>query len=442
MLVVAGHDTNGSARCRSVQIGLSHRALQRNAHVRNSCYAHGGETNPFRYGALALDDAFTNRETEVAELLSDVLNGQDVVVFAPRRYGKSSLVWRVSERAIAQDVLVAHVNLMTTPTSERLAEKLAETIHDDLASTLFRARERLRVFSGLRITPIVTVDPTTGKLGFSFDAGRQPQDLDATLERLLELPGQLAAERGRKVALVLDEFQEIVDIDPELPKIMRSVFETQPEVAHVYLGSKRHMLERIFNDENEPFWRSAKQMEIGVIAPELFRGYIDAQFERTGRRVEPEVVDRVLESTLGHPYATQELCYFVWEETPEGATRRSRAVRDRPREAPPRRACALRPRLGEGGACAAAGAARARARSTGARWRATTAVGTGFPGPSSVQRALDALRKDELVARDATRRVPHRRAVPRGVARRARPLSALASPGCTAIAGNAGASHG
>ena len=67
-------------------------------------------------------------------------------------------------------MLVAHVNLMTTPTTERLAEKLAETIHDDLASTLFRARERLRVFSGLRITPIVTVDPTSGKLGFSFDA--------------------------------------------------------------------------------------------------------------------------------------------------------------------------------------------------------------------------------------------------------------------------------
>src|ERR671918_918308 len=256
--------------------------------------------NPFRFGALALDEAFTNREAELDELMSDLLNGQDVVIFAPRRYGKSSLVWRLSQNAIAQDVLVAHVNLMTAPTREKLAEKLAETIHDDVASILFRARERLRVFAGLRITPVVTVDADTGKLGFSFAAGRQPQDLDVTLERLLELPGQLAAERERKVALVLDEFQEIVDIDPELPKIMRSVFETQPEVAHIYLGSKRHMLERIFNDENEPFWRSAKQMEIGVIAPDLFRGYIDAQFSRTGRGVEPAVVDRVLETTLGH----------------------------------------------------------------------------------------------------------------------------------------------
>src|SRR5262245_57770634 len=275
-------------------------------------------TNPFRYGALALDDAFTDREAEVAELLSDVMNGQDVVVFAPRRYGKSSLVWRVSEQAIAQDVLVAHVNLMTTPTTERLAEKLAETIHDDLASILFRTRERLRVFSGLRITPIVTVDPMSGKLGFSFDAGRQPQDLDATLERLLELPGQLAAERGRTVALVLDEFQEVVDVDPNLPRLMRSVFETQPDVAHVYLGSKRHLLERIFNDENEPFWRSAKQMELGVIAPAAFADYIRAQFARTGRPVELAVVERVLAITRGHPYATQELCYFLWGETDEG----------------------------------------------------------------------------------------------------------------------------
>jgi hypothetical protein len=356
-------------------------------------------TNPFRYGALALDDAFTDREAEVAELLTDVLNGQDVVVFAPRRYGKSSLVWRVSQEAIAQGVLVAHVNLMTTPTSERLAEKLAETIHDDLASTLFRTRERLRIFAGLRITPVVTVDPQTGKLGFTFDAGRQPQDLDATLERLLELPGQLAAERERRVALVLDEFQEIVDIDPELPKLMRSVFETQPEVAHVYLGSKRHMLERIFNDENEPFWRSAKQMELGVIDPLLFRGYIQSQFERTGRRVEPEVIDRLLAATHGHPYATQELCYFVWSETAEAAT----AGEDEYAVALEKLLRAEHAHFGlvwEKAARAQRLVLHALAREPGRPLVGEYRRRHGLPGPSSVQRALDALTKDELVARD------------------------------------------
>src|SRR3954447_19588359 len=140
--------------------------------------------NPFRFGGLALDDAFTDREDEVRELKRDAVNGQDVVVFAPRRYGKSSLVWRVAQELVAEKVLVAQVDLMTTPTKEKLAAKLAKTIHDEIASPLFKVRERaLAVFGGLRITPTVTIDPDDGSVGFSFSAGREPSDLDDTLER-------------------------------------------------------------------------------------------------------------------------------------------------------------------------------------------------------------------------------------------------------------------
>ena len=279
----------------------------------------GAETNPFRYGALALDEAFTDRAAEVAELIADARNGQDVVIFAPRRYGKSSLVWRVQQELVADDLLVADVNLMTTPTKEKLAEKLAKTIHEDIASVLYRVREKaIGVFRGLRITPKVTLNPNDGSVSFGFEAGERAEDVDATLERLLQLPGELGADRNRKVALIFDEFQEIVDIDPNLPKLMRSVFQEQPEVAHIYLGSKRHMMERIFNDENEPFWRSAKQLELRVIEPELFRDYIRGRFRATGKDIDETAVTRILEVTGGHPYATQELCYFTWAATPEG----------------------------------------------------------------------------------------------------------------------------
>src|SRR5258705_545986 len=115
------------------------------------------DANPFRYGALALDDAFTDRQSEIAELKADVVNGQDVVVF-----------------------------------------------------------------------------------------------------------------------------------DPRLPRLMRAVFQEQPEVAHVYLGSKRHMMRRLFSDENEPFWRSAKPVELGVIAPEPFAAYIVERFRATGRSIQAD----------------------------------------------------------------------------------------------------------------------------------------------------------
>jgi hypothetical protein len=271
--------------------------------------------NPFRYGALALDEAFADREEELSELAADIRNGQDIVVYGPRRYGKSSLVWRVSRDLIAKGVLVAHVDLMTTPTKRQFAEKLARTIHEDVASRLERVRERaLQAFRGLRIQPRITIDPEGTTVSFSFEAARTPADIDATLERLLELPGELGAERRRRVALVLDEFQEITEIDRRLPRLLRAVFQTQPEVAHVYLGSKRHLMRRIFSDANEPFWRSAKQIELGLIPVPRFREFVRERFASTGKRIEGAPLERLLDLTRGHPYATQELAYFVWEQ--------------------------------------------------------------------------------------------------------------------------------
>ena len=248
--------------------------------------------NPFHFGPLALDEAFADREAELRELKGDVLNGQDVVIFAPRRYGKSSLVWRAMQELAGERVLIAYVNLMLAPTKEKLAEKLAAAIYEDISSPIERARERaLAPFRGLRVEPTITVDPSDGSFGFSFAAGRQQTDVDATLERLLALPAELGAAREGRVALIFDEFQEVVMIDPGLPKLMRTIFEQQPEVGHVYLGSKRHMMERIFNDQNEPFWRSAKQVELSVIEPGEFRDFIRGSFEATSKGIAGEIVD-------------------------------------------------------------------------------------------------------------------------------------------------------
>jgi len=277
--------------------------------------------NPFSFGGLALDQAFADRESEVQELKFDVLNGQDVVIFAPRRYGKSSLVWRTMQQLVEADALVAYVNLMTAPTKERLAEKLAGAIYEGIASGSQRAREAvLTPFRGLRVSPRITIEPGEGRYSFSFGVGHAPEDIDATLERLLELPAELAAGGGRRVALVLDEFQEIEAIDPLLPRLMRTTFEQQPEVSRVYLGSKRHMMERIFNDENEPFWRSAKRIELGLIEPGDFVPFIVERFTATRKSIHSGLVAELCALTGGHPYATQQLSYFLWEETPFDST--------------------------------------------------------------------------------------------------------------------------
>lgn len=277
------------------------------------------DANPFTFGALALDDAFVDREHELAELAADLRSGQDVVVLAPRRFGKSSLALRAIQQVQREGTLVAYCDLMRTPTKERFAAALTKTILDDLSSPTGQLLDRAAALvRTLRVRPTIEVDPVEGDIRFSFTAARGKEDIDETIDRLLELPGQIAAERHKRTGLVLDEFQEVTRLDETLPNRMRAVFQTQPEVCHAYLGSKRHVLEALFNDRNEPFWRSARQMSIGRLPHEALTTYVRDRFTRSERDVDDDALERLLGLGDGHPYATQEIAFFTWARVPHG----------------------------------------------------------------------------------------------------------------------------
>jgi AAA+ ATPase superfamily predicted ATPase len=360
-------------------------------------------SNPFYYGDLALDEAFTDRQTELESLKSDLRNGQNVALIAPRRYGKSSLVRRATEELVAEGVLVAEVDLMKTPTKEKLASALARSIYRDLAKGVVmkakeQAKDHLKMFSGLRITPVITVNPEDLSYSFSFSASHAEEDIDATLELLLELPGQLAAEQKKRVVLYFDEFQEITDIDSKLPTLMRAVFQNQPEVAHVYAGSRRDMMNRLFSDRNEPFYKSAKVMEIGTISPDLFKSFVKARFDATDRGIADAVLDDLLAITAGHPYGTQELAYALWDEVPEGFTATAtdlEAALGAVLRAENAHFTLLWEKISRAQRLVLQALATEPGRVQSSRYRDRF----GLPGASTVQRAVATLARDELVAR-------------------------------------------
>ncbi len=356
------------------------------------------EINPFRFGALALDESFADREGEIAELSADIRNGLDVVVFAPRRCGKSSLVWRVAEELRADDVLVAQVDVMATPTKKALAGALTKSIYDEVASTVERVGAKaLAPFKKLRVRPEVRVDPESGSYTFRYDVAQREEDMDATIASLLRLLLELGAARGRRVALVMDEFQEIVEIDPNLPNLMRSVFQEQPEVAHVYLGSKRHVLERIFSDVHEPFWRSAKSIELGPIPAGPFARFVSERFHSTGRAVDAGTIGELLAITGGHPYATQELAYFLWEQSRDGKAASPEDL-GHALEAVLRSEHAHFTLLWEGASPVQKVVLSALAQEPGRPFTGAYRTRHDLPPTTNVQKALRALEKRELVA--------------------------------------------
>ena len=316
-------------------------------------------------------------------------------------------------------MLVASVDLMTTPTVAKLAEKLARTIHEDVAST---QGEGARPPADLRLAAGQADRQRRSRHAASCPSASTrataPEDLRATLEHLLALPGELGAERKRRVALIFDEFQEVVDIDPALPRLMRAVFQEQPEVAHVYLGSKRHMMRRLFSDENEPFWRSAKPSSSASSRPSPSPPTSSSASGASGRAIEPDAVDARAahdrRAPVRHPGALLlPLAADRRRARPPTSTASQAALEGVLRSENAHFATVWDHASAQQRVLLQALAAEpGRALTTDYRRR------HDLPSPSTVQSAVTALERQELVAQRARRRAD-RRALPLGVGPRA-----------------------
>jgi AAA+ ATPase superfamily predicted ATPase len=273
--------------------------------------------NPFRFGDVATGEHFTDRKAEIAELVRDLRSGQSVLVISPRRYGKTSLITAVLERVRKQHLLVAYVDLLRTTTKERFASQLAAALYAGLTPAVERVVHRAgELFQSLPLRPKITLNQD-GTPSFEFTAAPGTADIDETIDRLLELPQNVASRRKRQAVLALDEFQEIVVLDPELPARMRAAFQFQPDVAHVYLGSRQHLLRKVFTDANSPLYNSAKVFPLGPIPRDAFSRFLTDRFASTGIGITDDAVSNLLSITNGHPHDTQKLGYFTWAAAEE-----------------------------------------------------------------------------------------------------------------------------
>ena len=78
------------------------------------------KTNPFYLGKEVSGDFFYDRERAAEDLYRYVTGGISTVIYAPRRYGKTSLVKRVAARAeVEADMRVVYLDLMKVESVEK-----------------------------------------------------------------------------------------------------------------------------------------------------------------------------------------------------------------------------------------------------------------------------------------------------------------------------------
>ena len=84
--------------------------------------------NPFVYGKVVRGKYFADREAEIAELINDIASGQNVIVFSPRRYGKTSLILEVLDRVKAEGLLTFYLDLFKVTSQETFIAAYAKEV--------------------------------------------------------------------------------------------------------------------------------------------------------------------------------------------------------------------------------------------------------------------------------------------------------------------------
>lgn len=274
--------------------------------------------NPFVYGEIVPPAAFADRVEEIERLVSDLASGQKVFLISPRRYGKSSLI----RRAMAVLERRGHLTLETTVASYSSYLAFLEGYARAIASAQGpweRAKGWLReALEGVRPEIRVEPDPSGGQLTVAFPAAASRRDVERIAPEVFALPGKLARARGRKVVVALDEFQAIAGFDGgTVEHALRAAIQTQRDVGYVFAGSEPSLMERMLGPRR-PFYKAGPVMRLGRIPPEEFALFLESRFERTGVRAEAGIGAAIVELAGNMPYDVQRLAHEVWDDVEAG----------------------------------------------------------------------------------------------------------------------------
>lgn len=276
--------------------------------------------NPFNYLQFARGDRFYDREEIRRDLRSRFLSGQtNVVIYGPRRYGKSSLVAEVTADLEKEGIPCVTLDVVKVPSIDLFVSAYAEKVYRKLAPARFEIRRLGEFLKSLR--PKLTLG-ADGAAGFSFDSVGSEIGSEALAE-VLDLPHRLLP-KGKRAVVVLDEFQEVGALLPDdrFERVMRSVIQEHTNVSYIFLGSRYHMLRRMFTDHNRPFYKSALTLMLGKPPIEESIRFVQARFRHGGISIDSDCAARLTARADNIPYFIQQIGFETFRQAADAGRKK------------------------------------------------------------------------------------------------------------------------
>lgn len=274
--------------------------------------------SPFVFGVRVEGDAFTDRKEETKRLKMNFLYGVNTILISPRRMGKTSLVDKACALVKSDSVKIAKMDAFGCRSEADFVDSFATAVIRATSSKWEEWVENAKTFLS-HFVPKVTFgqDPVNDfSISFEYNTGNNvPEDI-------LRLPERIASQKGYRLVVCVDEFQQIGEFPDSLTfqKKLRSVWQLQSHVSYCLYGSKKHLMENMFQRQDYPFYRFGDLFYLGKISESDWIEYIRGRFEITGKEISEELARRICEVTERYSSYVQQLAWFVWLRCGNAAT--------------------------------------------------------------------------------------------------------------------------
>lgn len=270
-------------------------------------------TGLFEVGRPVVGKKLIGREDSIKQIIQSLLFNQSVVLIAPRRFGKTSILLELLDRLKNQGLFTAYIDIFATPTKSILAEQITESV---LAN-----KELDKVFANFRksisaLLKQVEFKQVVEDFEFILSFAEKVQDESELLSDSIDFIEQFAVKHNQQIICGFDEFGDIDKLDgKEAVKLFRSKIQLQQKASYIFSGSRESVMNQMFVTSKSPFYRFARIIEIKKITPSIFMNYIRNEFSKIGVAIKAESLETIIGFSRGHPYYTQLICrqleYFV-----------------------------------------------------------------------------------------------------------------------------------
>ena len=275
---------------------------------------------PFVYGKIATGNYFTDRENEIKLLKQNFTHGINTILISPRRWGKSSLVKRAADELMhtEKDIRIIHIDMFNIRSEEEFYKSVSENILQSVSGKIDDIIANTKEFMKQWV-PKITFSPDDQQ---EFSFGLNWQDVKRQPNEILDLAEHIATEKGLKIVLCIDEFQNISYFDDPLAfqKKLRSHWQKHQNASYCLYGSKRHMLLNVFTSPSMPFYKFGSLMFLDKIPTEYWKDFIQKQFKATGKTITKKQSSQIALMADNHPYYVQQLAQLCWLRTDKEIT--------------------------------------------------------------------------------------------------------------------------